>query len=151
MESRAERAKELFTQGYNCSQAVLAAYCDEIGMDFETALKLSSSFGGGMGKLREVCGAVSSMFMIIGIKCGYTDANDDIAKARHYKLVQELAKKFKDENGSIICRDLLGEDKKDKSPIPDARTDEYYKKRPCAELVESACIILEEMTGNGDL
>lgn len=144
MNSIRERAMELFKQGYNCSQSVFGAFCEECGMDFETALRLSSSFGGGMGRLREVCGAVSGMFMVAGIKYGYTDPEDSISKAEHYKRIQELAKQFKEKNGSLVCRDLLGLSVQSESYIPEKRTDEYYKKRPCGELVGDAAEIIYE-------
>lgn len=108
MSDKQEQAMNLFKEGYNCAQTVFAAFHKEMDMDFETALKLSSSFGGGMGRLREVCGAVSGMFAVAGMKYGYTDPNDNKAKAEHYKLIQELAVQFKTENHSIICRELLG-------------------------------------------
>lgn len=139
-----ERAVALFKQGYNCSQSVFAAFSEELGMDQETALKISSSFGGGMGRLREVCGAVSGMFMVLGLKEGYTDPSDGSLKAQHYQKVQTLAKKFEKENGSIVCRDLLGLNQKHDSPIPEVRTKSYYKKRPCAELVGMAAKFLDE-------
>lgn len=144
MSGKSEHAMELFQQGYNCAQSVFAAFCEDMGMDFETALKLSSSFGGGMGRLREVCGAVSGMFAIAGMKYGYTDPKDAEAKAAHYKLIQELATQFKAENGSIICRELLGLDSEPDSPTPEQRTDEYYKRRPCAELVGCAARIMDK-------
>ncbi len=136
-------AKDLFEQGYNCAQAVFAAFADETGMDQETALKLSSSFGGGIGRLREVCGAVSGMAMAAGMLYGNTDPKDKDAKAAHYQLVQELVNTFKADNDSIICRDLIGIDA-DGSPIPNARTKEYYESRPCSGLVESAARILDD-------
>lgn len=136
------RAVELFKHGYNCSQSVFAAFCEECGMDFETALKISSSFGGGMGRLREVCGAVSGMFMVAGMKYGYIDPEDRVSKAEHYKRIQQLAEQFKDKNGSLICRELLALSTQSESYIPEARTDEYYKKRPCAELVGDAAEIM---------
>lgn len=95
MNNYSERAAELFKQGYNCSQAVFASFCEEMNIDFETALKMSSSFGGGMGMLREVCGAVSGMFMVMGVKFGNTDPKDNISRSQHYKLIQELANSFK--------------------------------------------------------
>lgn len=145
MEDHKERiAEELFLQGYNCSQSVLAAFSDEIGMNRETALKLSSSFGGGMGRLREVCGAVSAMFMIAGLKDGYSDPKDSIAKAKHYQRIQALAEQFKAENGSIICRELLGLPNGPDQPVPEKRTQNYYQKRPCVELVKSAAKIMKE-------
>ncbi|MCI1966366.1 MAG: C-GCAxxG-C-C family protein [Oscillospiraceae bacterium] len=140
-----ERATKLFEQGYNCSQSVFAAFCEELGMDLETALKLSSSFGGGMGRLREVCGAVTGMFMAAGLKYGYTDPRADSQKAEHYQRIQALAKQFEQQNGSLICRELLGLDVKHDNPTPEKRTKQYYEKRPCAELVGNAARILEQM------
>lgn len=148
MGNHSQRAMELFKQGYNCSQSVVAAFGDELNIDFETALKISSSFGGGMGRLREVCGAVSGMFMVAGLKYGYTDPKDNKAKTEHYKLIQELAAQFKAENGSIVCRELLGLSAGPDSPIPELRTKEYYKKRPCAELVGYAAEIMEMIIEN---
>ena len=137
-----EKADELFKKGYNCSQSVFCAHCEKVGMDFETGLKLTSSFGGGMGRLREVCGAVSAMFMLIGLKEGYTSFDNDEAKQKHYAKVQELAKKFKDQFGSIICRELLNTS--DTTPKPTKRTNEYYKTRPCEEFVKFASEIIEK-------
>lgn len=134
----------LFLEGYNCSQSVFGAFAEELGMDFETAVKISSSFGGGMGRMREVCGAVSGMFMAAGLKYGYYAPNDIQAKKEHYKLIQYLADKFKEKNNFIVCRQLLGLEGKDNSFVPSNRTDEYYKKRPCPELVGDAAEILEE-------
>ncbi len=137
-------AKELFEKGYNCAQSVLAAFCDVTGLDFETALKLSSSFGGGMGRLREVCGAVSGILMAAGLLYGYTDAKDDEAKSDHYRLVQALALRFKAENDSLICRDLLGMTAEHDSPVPEKRTESYYQKRPCADYVACAAELLDK-------
>lgn len=145
METRALKAKELFLEGYNCAQSVLCAYCDETGMDFEEAVKLASSFGGGMGRLREVCGAVTGMFMVTGLKYGYTSPNDDETKAKHYELIQSLAKRFKEDNGSIICRELLELGEADQGPVPDKRTADYYQHRRCAQLIENADKILDEL------
>jgi len=139
-----QRAMELFKQGYSCSQSIVGAFCDDIDLDFETAVKLSSSFGGGMGRLREVCGAVTGMFMVVGLKYGYTDPNDASGKAKHYELVQSLARKFNENNGSIICRELLGLKAEGESFIPEERTAQYYEKRPCVFLVGDAAEILEE-------
>ena len=102
--TRPEKAKQLFTSGYNCSQAVVGAFIDDFAIDFDIAMKLSSSFGGGMGRMREVCGAVSGAFMIAGLKCGYCDPCDKAAKSAHYALIQKIAADFKQQNGSIICR-----------------------------------------------
>ena len=145
LKCHSQRAMALFKEGYNCSQAVFVAFCEELGMDQKTALKLSSSFGGGMGRLREVCGAVSGMFMAAGLHYGYEDPHDKTAKAEHYKRIQKLAEQFKEENGSIICRELLGLSKGPDIPVPEDRTEAYYKKRPCAELVGCAAGILEKM------
>ena len=144
MSVHSDLARELFRKGYNCSQSIFAAFCDETGLGIDTALKIASSFGGGMGRLREVCGAVSGMFMVVGMKYGYTDPSDKKAKTEHYRVIQDLAKQFEKENGSIICRELLGLSKKADNPVPEDRTDSYYRKRSCAELVEQAARILDE-------
>ncbi|MBR6126554.1 C_GCAxxG_C_C family protein [bacterium] len=143
MSEKSEKAKELFKSGYNCSQSVLGVFCEELGMDFETAMKISSSFGGGMGRMREVCGTVSGMFMAAGL--AFASASDSAtAKGEHYKRIQELAARFKEKNGSIICRELLQGVESSTSPTPSERTETYYKKRPCVELVGDAVEILEE-------
>lgn len=137
-------AKDYFKQGYNCSQAVLLAFAKECGLDTKTAAAMTSSFGGGMGRLREVCGSVSGMFLAAGILYGYTDPEDNEGKKAHYALIQQLAEAFKQENGSIICRELLGLSEKTQPPIPEERTEQYYKKRPCVELVGCSARILAE-------
>lgn len=143
MSEKTEKAKELFKSGYNCSQAVLAVFCEEFGLDMETAMKISSSFGGGMGRMREVCGTVSGMFMAAGL--AFASSSDSaVQKGEHYKRIQELAKMFKEKNGSIICRELLQGIESSTSPTPSERTENYYKKRPCVELVGDAVEILEE-------
>lgn len=145
MDDHALKAMELFKEGYNCSQAVFGAFSDDLAIDMDTALRISSSFGGGMGRLREVCGAVTGMFMAAGMLYGYSDPTDREAKKAHYKRIQELAADFKAQNGSIICRDLLGLDQGPDRPVPEKRTPEYYKKRPCAELVGCAAGILADL------
>lgn len=145
MGTRGERARQLFCAGYNCSQAVVAAFCDLLQMDEKTALKLSSSFGGGMGRLREVCGAVSGMFMVAGLLYGYTDPKDNAAKKEHYALIQELARRFSEQNGSIVCRELLGLGAGHGGPTPTVRNAAFYKKRPCADLVADAADLMEYM------
>lgn len=142
--TRGDIAKNLFLEGYNCSQAVAGAFSDILKIDKETLIKLSSSFGGGMGRLREVCGAVSGMFIVLGILEGYTDASDNTHKKEHYENIQKLAEEFRKENGAIVCRELLGLTVKKDDPTPEKRNGEYYKKRPCAELVKSAADILEK-------
>ncbi len=142
--TKKEKAKELFLEGYNCAQSVAGAYAEEMGIDRQTLLKMSSSFGGGMGRMREVCGAVSGMFLAAGAVYGYDDPKDSSAKREHYERIQTLAARFKEQTGSIICRELLGIEGRDNSPVPSERTGEYYKKRPCAEMVGLAAEILEQ-------
>ena len=142
--SRADKARELFLSGFSCSQSVFCAFADELNIDIDTAQMLSSSFGGGMGRMREVCGTVSGALMVLGAKYGYTNKNSE-KKAEHYKKVQRFAEIFKDKTGSIICRELLGlKNGEDTGFIPSERTAEYYKKRPCPKLVYLAAKILEE-------
>ncbi len=137
-----EYAAKLFVEGYNCAQAVAVAFCDLTGMEPKYAAKLASSFGGGMGGMREVCGAVSGMLMVAGILYGYDDVHDAEAKKSHYALIQTLAEQFREQSGSIICRELL----KNLSvgAVPSARTAQYYKERPCTRLVELAAEILDQ-------
>ncbi len=144
MSIRSDKAVKLFREGYNCSQAVSAAFCDITGMDEDTALKTASSFGGGMGRLREVCGAVTGMFMAAGMLYGYSDPSDKAAKDRHYRLIRMLAERFRRENGSVVCRELLSLPSGASSPVSEERTQEYYKKRPCTELVRCAAEILDD-------
>ena len=145
MNDHSQKARDLFRQGYNCSQAVFAAFAEELDIDSATAIKIASSFGGGMGSLREVCGAVTGMFMVAGTKYGYSSPNDRKMKTEHYKLIQKMAEKFKEENKYIICRELLGIQPVGDNLIPKERTDEYYKKRPCEELVCCAARIMDEL------
>ena len=144
MDNYSDKASENFKSGYNCAQSVFLAFAEDFGFDKETALKLSSSFGGGMGRLREVCGAVSSMFAIAGLKEGYTTPNDDEIKAKHYELIQNLAEEFKSKFGTIICRELLELPEGKDSPIPSKRTEEYYQTRPCEAFVRYAAEIIEK-------
>ncbi len=143
MKSHSEKAAELFSSGCNCSQAVFGAFAEDCGIDFETALKLSSSFGGGMGRLREVCGAVTGMFMVAGLLCGYSDTDDKEKKDNHYKLIQQLADEFKAVHTTYICRELLGTIGKS-SFVSSPRTAEYYKTRPCVSFVITASEILDK-------
>lgn len=139
-----QKAKKLFLEGYNCSQAVFLAFEDMYDMDHSMALRLSSSFGGGMGRLREVCGVVSGMFMVAGALYGYEDPKDMAAKKEHYERIQALAQAYQIRNGSIVCREILGLGKGKDDPKPAERTDEYYKKRPCSELVAMGAAIMEQ-------
>ena len=139
-----QKAMQLFKEGYNCSQAVVLAFEDLYDMDRETAAKFSSAFGGGLSRLREVCGSVSGMCMVAGLLYGYADPKDKEAKTEHYKRIQELAGEFAKKNRSIVCRELLGLAPGTKQTyVPEDRTEEYYKKRPCMELVGTAAAILE--------
>lgn len=140
----ADKACELFVNDANCAQAVFAAFAGKMGLDEAFALKISSSFGGGMGRLREVCGAVSGMFMVAGALYGY-DYNDDEKKKAHYALIQKLAEGFTAEHGTIICRDLLKLTAEVPSPVPTTRNAEFYKSRPCVRFVETAALLLEEL------
>ena len=142
-EAKKEKACKYFTDGYNCAQAVFAAFAEEVGMEESQAFRFSSAFGGGMGRLREVCGAVSGMFMVLGALYGYDEAKDDDVKKELYKKVQLLAAEFEDEYKTIICRELLGVDGAQK-PEPTPRDAEYYKSRPCLSFVRSAAQTLSE-------
>ncbi len=143
--TKGEIAKQYFLQGYNCSQSVLLAFCDDLGFDEQTALMLASPFGGGMGRLREVCGTLSGAFMVLGLKRGCSEPKDAQGKTRLYKEVQELAAKFKEDNGSIICRELLDLRIKGKdTPTPSERTEQYYQARPCPELCKYSADMLDE-------
>ena len=135
-------AAELFLQGYNCAQAVAVAFCDVTGLDKEFAAKMVSAFGGGMGRLREVCGAVSGMYFVLGHLYGYHTPGDDEVKKALYAQVQELAGKFRVENGSIVCRDILKNPPSDPNPSP--RTAEYYAQRPCARMVYTAATLMDQ-------
>ena len=142
--SRAERAKELFYEGYNCSQAVVAAFADLIDTDEKTAVRLVSGYGGGMGRLREVCGSFSGVVFIINALYGYDEKRDNEGKKELYAIIQELAEKFRNECGSLVCRELLGlKITGADSPVPEERTPEYYKKRPCPDIIYTAADILE--------
>ena len=140
-------ASKYFTDGYNCAQSVFAAFSNEVGLSEKEALRYSSAFGGGMGRLREVCGAVSGMFMVLGALYGYDEAKDDGKKKELYKKVQCLAAKFEDEYKTIICRELLGVDGAQR-PSPTPRNPEFYKTRPCLAFVRSAAQILSEFIEN---
>ena len=145
MNDRSEEAKNNFLAGMNCAQAVLCAFADCCGLDRETALKLASGFGGGIARQREVCGAISGICMAADLIRGPGEASDKAAKDEHYAFIRGLCDAFRDETGSIICRELLGlAPKQSDSPVSEARTAAYYRKRPCAELVALAAKILSE-------
>ena len=144
--THSEKAAELFLQGYNCAQAVAVAFCDVTGLDEKFTAKTISAFGGGMGRLREVCGAVSGMFMVLSYLYGYDDPNASAEKKQLYTRVQELAGKFREINGSIICRELLNNPPSDPNPSP--RTAQYYAQRPCVRMVMTAADLLDEFIEN---
>ncbi len=147
--TREEKALQYFTDGANCAQAVVMAYHEALGMDEKTAARLASSFGGGIGRLREVCGAVSGMMMVYGLMKGYDDLHDPEAKKAHYANVQALASKFREENGSIICRELLALHKDEQNdPVPTPRDAKFYHSRPCMSFVASAARLLDEALKN---
>ncbi len=144
MEERVQRAVDNFMQGYGCCQAVVAAFADIYGMDDAMAKRVAAGFGGGVGRMRMVCGAVSGIVMLVGLDCGQTDGANRDGKTACYKVVQELLAESKEQNGSLICAEILGINGNDKAVsnyVASARTAEYYKKRPCVAKVESAARI----------
>ena len=146
MEERVTRAVENFMQGYGCCQSVVAAFADIYGLDETMAKRIAAGFGGGVGRMRMMCGAVSGIVMLVGLDCGQTEGSDRAGKSACYKVVQELLAKSKADNGSLICAELLGLE----GPVPvgqyvaSERTAEYYKRRPCAAKVESAARIFAQ-------
>ena len=142
--TRKEAAMDYFMKGYNCSQSVVLAFADLFPVDKNTLSKMASSFGGGMGRLREVCGAVSGMFMVAGLLYGYDGPETGDITAGDYARIHELAHRFEKKNGSIVCRELLNLKTLRDEPVPEKRTSEYYRKRPCPELVGDTAGILEE-------
>ena len=152
IDERVEKARRLFKDGgYNCCQAVVMAYSDLFGINDETAAAMSSGFGGGMGRMREVCGSVSGMVMLAGLISPATDPSNKEWRTANYALVKEMAEEFRSINGSIICKELLGlvpmgscSPVPKESPEPSDRTADYYKKRPCEELVGISARIVGE-------
>lgn len=141
--NHSDKACQLFTEGRNCAQAVFTAFSDVTGFDENTALMLASSFGAGMGRMREVCGACSAMFMVAGLLYGYSSPDNDTEKTEHYRRIQLLANQFRDVHETIICRELLKNLSVSSSPVPDKRTEHYYKVRPCIQFVRTAAEILD--------
>ncbi len=142
--TKGDAAYENFLKGYNCTQAVTVAFAKELGLSEDTAARLSCGFGGGMGRMREVCGTFSGVVMVLSWLYGYSDPKDVTSKKELYEKIRELANRFREQNGSIICRELLGLEKAEQSAAPEPRTPEYYKKRPCPELCRSAAELLEK-------
>ena len=147
MSRHAELARDLCLLGYNCSQSVFCAFCDVTGLELDDAARMASSFGGGLGRLREVCGTVSGAALVLGIVRGYGDPKDREAKKAHYALVQEFARRFREANGSIVCRELLAMSGIQASigGEPEERTADFYNRRPCPELAACAAGIVEEL------
>ena len=147
MTNHAEIAKQLFFKGYNCAQSVFCAFTDITGYDIDTSARMASSFGGGLGRLRETCGVVSAAALVLGIVKGYDDPADYEAKKRHYALVREYAARFRAKHESIRCRDLLtlAGIRPESGGEPEQRSEEFYRKRPCPHLVCDAARILDEM------
>ena len=139
-----EIASQYFASGMNCAQSVFAAFSDVTGIDKDTAMRLSSSFGGGMGRMREVCGTCSSMFMIVGLLYGLGEGFTYEEKAEHYRRIQYIAEQFKSVHGTIVCRELLKGLAVTSAPEPERRTQEYYKARPCIRFVRTAAEILDK-------
>lgn len=141
--SKKELGINYFTSGYNCAQAVTLAFQEELGLEKEFIAKAVSGFGGGFGRMREVCGAVSGMVFVISCLEGNDNPSDNTAKMETYKKIQHLMNLFKEKNGSYVCRELLSLPEHNSCPVPEERTETYYKKRPCALLVGDACELLE--------
>ena len=147
LEDRIQRAVEFFMSGYGCSQSVVAAFADLYNLDETMAKRIAAGFGGGVGRMRMMCGTVSGLVILAGLDCGQTEGDDREGKAACYKVVQELLETFRQRNGSIICAELLGLNGcpvVKTTYVPDERNAEYYKKRPCAQKVESAARIFAE-------
>ncbi len=147
MANHAEKARDNFLAGYNCAQAVACAFADDMKLTEEQVARLASGFGGGIGKMRQACGAVTGAVMVYSYLRGYSDPEDPTAKAQHYARVQQFCLAFQEKWNSIICRDLLAglQLKHEDTSAPEARTPEYYKTRPCARFVECAAQLLEDM------
>ncbi len=143
LSKKSEMARELFLKGYGCSQAIFGAFAEDIGFDLNTALKIASGFGGGMGRMREVCGTLTGAFMVIGYLYGFDEPSDK-KKGEVYSRIREISDKFKEKNETIICRQLLENVKTTKGAEPEARTDDYYKRRPCLAHVEFTAELLED-------
>lgn len=139
MSKYSDRAVQLFMQGKNCSQAVFVAFATDLGLTEEMALGISIGLGGGVGRMREVCGAISGSAMVVGLKY------PELSKAEVYEKVRLIADEFKKTNPSIVCKELLGLSKPENSSVPEARTQEYYQKRPCVKIVEDAALATEKI------
>lgn len=141
MQVRVDRAVGFFKSGFNCAQSVVAAFADLYGFTEEQAFRMSASYGGGIGRMRMTCGAACGMFLLAGLDCGAVKGDDRMGKSHNYAVVQELAEKFRQMNGSLVCAELLGLSKKENSPQAEERNAAYYAKRPCAMMVETAAVL----------
>ena len=140
-----QQARENFLRGYNCAQSVFCAFCDETGLDPEAAARLASSFGGGLGRLRELCGALSGAELALGMLRGYSDVSDPALKSAHYARVRLLAERFRARNGTYLCRELLKDVQTTPGGEPEPRTPEFYARRPCLRLVGEAAALLDDL------
>lgn len=150
MEDKGEVARRYFYEGYNCAQSVLLTFAEECGLSQKMAARIGASLGGGMGRLREVCGTLSAIFVLDGLLEGYDQPGDIEGKAVHYARIQELAAEFREKNGSIICRDLLGLGSGADSPVPEVRDAAYYQRRPCGEMCACAARIFQKHLSSQD-
>lgn len=151
MGKRADKAREMFLQGYNCCQAVVGAFADLYGFDPETAMKMAEGFGGGLGRMRLTCGAVNGMAMVAGMKMSHGKAGDLQRRGDIYAVVRQMVGEFKEQNGTFVCAELLGLSMpKDASPIPEERTPDYYKRRPCPDKIHQCGLIIEKYLGIKD-
>lgn len=150
-EDRIEQARQNFLDGYNCTQSVVLAFADLYDLTPELALRISASFGGGMARMRLVCGTVSGMFLLAGLETGCQDPKDREGKTYNYQVVRDLANRFKEKVGSLICAEILGLKGAEGSAMPSERTQEYYKKRPCADIVKTAARIFADFLENEKL
>lgn len=141
---KADKAVELFKSGYNCAQSVVGAFCEELGMDKDEALRISEGFGGGMGRLRMTCGAVSGMFMLVGLKYSKGIPKDLATRTLVYSKVQEMGARFKEKHGSLVCAELLGDIKTKEGAVPSERNETFYKKRPCISCIYDCAKLAEE-------
>lgn len=148
MGKRADKAREMFLQGYNCCQAVVGAFAQFYGFDPVTAMKFAEGFGGGLGRMRLTCGAVNAMAMVAGMKMSHGQAGDLQRRGEIYTVVRQMVEEFKANNGSIVCAELLGTAlPKDNSPVPEERTPDYYKRRPCPDKIHQCGLIIEKYLG----
>lgn len=148
MGARADRARDMFLQGYNCCQAVVGAFADLYGFDPQTAMKMAEGFGGGLGRMRLTCGAVNAMAIVAGMKMSHGQPGDLKRRGEIYAVVRQMVEEFKANNGSIVCAELLGMAlPKDDSPIPEERTPDYYKHRPCPDKIHQCGLIIEKYLG----